>query len=602
MIIEKEKAVLVTMTNEAFMENACCNSSSSDSLNPIRYFEEKDAEIETYIQIVKNLSDTLEDIRVLSRANMLYSAQNTKNIYPGVLAEFNEDTIYKAFIVLCRFNSILPLSDDMLPLCNEKPEYLSLNDPIHEMIKKLKNNGKVYTNEMLLRLLQIANRNNMVYITLDTPEITQTQKMRDIIEFLSEEEDEVVETSLVEVIHKTLDNFDISTEEDTPDMRKLKNLLTTNNRLIKVELFEFLKKYSGQKLSTIDIFLTSMMNWGGSDDVEGDVTDGGELDDYDDSNTNNWIQFMQSYIQNFIKTFPNIIINEVDYDTIKIPEYLKLSGFHKQDLKKLISDYYVNLRPFYQDKSLTSILLAIQEKGKNLLILSKETPYFADIQQNEKILHSVFDKRTSKMLFEHYMLLTLLQYKTLAEDEGMLFSEDMEKETLENLFDVDEEYTPVATLQQEKSLNTLKSTISRLIIVYLNIMKDHKDQVSNSYKTVMDKIFKLQEREKNTFTDRLKSMTDQERDVDNVLKSNKLGAWSKGLQKGLTRYDKDTYDEERELMEKIAQEVNMDEEDIESAERGAEIEAEEYDMAHMTDDYDNGNYGEDEVDNYDDYE
>ena len=139
-------------------------------------------------------------------------------------------------------------------------------------------------------------------------------------------------------------------------------------------------------------------------------------------------------------------------------------------------------------------------------------------------------------------------------------------------------------------------------IVYLNIMKDHKDQVSNSYKTVRDKIFKLQEREKNTFTDRLKSMTDQERDVDNVLKSNKLGAWSKGLQKGLTRYDKDTYDEERELMEKIAQEVNMDEEDIESAERGAEIEAEEYDMAHMTDDYDNGNYGEDEVDNYDDYE
>lgn len=48
-------------------------------------------------------------------------------------------------------------------------------------------------------------------------------------------------------------------------------------------------------------------------------------------------------------------------------------------------------------------------------------------------------------------------------------------------------------------------------------------------------------------------MTDEERDADTILKINKLGVWSKGLQKGLTTYVKETYDEERDYMEKIAE-------------------------------------------------
>ena len=44
-------------------------------------------------------------------------------------------------------------------------------------------------------------------------------------------------------------------------------------------------------------------------------------------------------------------------------------------------------------------------------------------------------------------------------------------------------------------------------------------------------MFKLREREKDLVTDRLKMMTDQERDADTILKINKLGMYSKGMQK-----------------------------------------------------------------------
>ena len=37
--------------------------------------------------------------------------------------------------------------------------------------------------------------------------------------------------------------------------------------------------------------------------------------------------------------------------------------------------------------------------------------------------------------------------------------------------------------------------------------------------------------------------------MENVFKQHKLEKWSKGLQKGLTQYVQDNYDEERELLE-----------------------------------------------------
>ena len=75
--------------------------------------------------------------------------------------------------------------------------------------------------------------------------------------------------------------------------------------------------------------------------------------------------------------------------------------------------------------------------------------------------------------------------------------------------------------------------------------------------------------------------------------------WSKGLQKGLIQYDKNTYDDEREALEKIAiREKNIHKTDMvtdmnrdiymlekyEAEEVEARIEAEENDMSYMHND------------------
>jgi hypothetical protein len=45
-------------------------------------------------------------------------------------------------------------------------------------------------------------------------------------------------------------------------------------------------------------------------------------------------------------------------------------------------------------------------------------------------------------------------------------------------------------------------------------------------------------------------MTDEEREIESLFKNHKLEKWNVGMQKGMTQYVKDTYDSEREQMDK----------------------------------------------------
>jgi hypothetical protein len=180
------------------------------------------------------------------------------------------------------------------------------------------------------------------------------------------------------------------------------------------------------------------------------------------------------------------------------------------------------------------------------------------------------------------------------------------------------------------NIKELKTKIAELISTFLNIMNDNKNTINISYDKIMDNIFKLKEKEKNKVTDRLKSLTNDERNVDTMLKVNKLGLWNKGLQKGLTQYDKNVYDEEVEDLEDYRQiisnnideqyddgDLNIDNEDqninIERVLRrdnnvdnnniqqylddyneekriSTEIDEDVYDMSNMNDDYGSGDY------------
>ena len=651
-IIAKKKLLLTNMSNEPFVENACCNE--TEIFSTIRYFEkESNGEIGNHNKIVEELSNILIDINAITKSPYIVSKENTKNQYPAIGNDFDEETIYRAFIVYCKFNSLIPTSEELISLCNEKPKNISSKDSYTEIISKIKRDGRNYTHESLLRLLQLVNRKNIVDIEMNSIPINSTQMMRNIIDHFDFEKEEVVYPSLQKLLLESLDtnvntrNESHDDNEDSKEVRALKNHLSRTNDVMKKDIIDFIKKnykMTGIKQKEIDNFLNDLFEWGCDDEIETRHTDC----------LNKMIQFIKTYIQNFASVFPNIILNTVDYEKIIIPKYLGLSITHTNDIKNIIKNYYEKLRPYYKNSHVSSVLYNVQNKTKNLLMLINETPFLTTSSTN----NSIFDVRLSKLLLEQFFLVLFMEYVNLANNESMLFGVDIRKEevkfkktksdkkrkgrgsqltieepdrdfSIEDVFTVEnlEEREQFIGLEDEVfenefirapgELKKLQTNIANLLLQYMTIMRDHKDIIDISYDKIMDKVFKIKEREKDTFTDRLKGKTDEARNVDTIMKINKLGEWGKGLQKGLITYVKENYDEERDMMLNIAsiekivrknpdvtdENINQSMDDyLHNQSLDLEIEREAYDMTNQIDDYNDGNFEGDEVENWEEYD
>ena len=139
---------------------------------------------------------------------LFYSDINTKNIYPSISNTFSEKSFYLAFIFYCKFKSLIPIPEDLIPLCTDKPDSSLLNpsDTIDRMIQKLKEDGRNYTNEQFLRLIQLISRENIINIDLENPIVSCIAKLSGLLDAIYDENDEneIIEQSLRDLIKMLL--------------------------------------------------------------------------------------------------------------------------------------------------------------------------------------------------------------------------------------------------------------------------------------------------------------------------------------------------------------------------------------------------------------
>jgi hypothetical protein len=150
-------------------------------------------------------------------------------------------------------------------------------------------------------------------------------------------------------------------------------------------------------------------------------------------------------------------------------------------------------------------------------------------------------------------------------------------------------------------------------MAYLELMEGHKITVNISYDFIMNSVFKIQQSEKDTFTSKLEKMSTDARKVDTLMKTHKLGDWNKGLQKGLTTYNKNLDDDElraqnenyQRLERRLFANKDVNPQNFEQyaddllADAAIEdaINTEEYGMGRIGDDFEDGNpYGEENDD------
>jgi hypothetical protein len=395
---------------------------------------------------------------------------------------------------------------------------------------------------------------------------------------------------------------------------------------MKTTIIDFIKQNQGtnitkRSLGKMENTIKNLSNW------ETDNSNRNENIKISDDKLYTITNFYKEFISNFVNVFPNIILNEVNYDNSNIPKYYGFSMNHSLKLKKNIVGYYEKLKSFYGKQTLANVLNEIQKSSKNITRIANATPKFSSIHiEEDKTIKPVFDERTSRFLFEYYLLRVLINYIDLSDEKEMFVTnitkqhEESTLSSLEYLEDIEtrseigpsfNNNTNVALIKGNKS--ELKQRTAELLIAFIDILNIQKNTLDVSYEIVQDRVFKLREREKDMVTDRLKNMTTELRDVDTILKINKLGMYSVGMQKGLTMYDKDYYENEEELRnemskaEKKIRETNPDSNDgnidllvgdyMEEQDNARGIEDDAYGSYDPYGSDDNDGYDNDEYDN-----
>ena len=376
------------------------------------------------------------------------------------------------------------------------------------------------------------------------------------------------------------------------------------------------------------------MEWGSGSGANSNITGRNDMQ-LSDSDMYNSINFIKTYLCNFIKIFPNIILKQRTYNDINIslPKYWGLTSHDKQKMQNFIIDYYVSLNNYYGNQNLENILFEVQDTLNSLLEIINETPIMSNINTgfkntdansesdaDESNIFGIFDKKTGFYLFENYFLTVLNNYISIANRKEINKKPvKVLKKSLEDVFStefnasveiyVDDEYSGYSEQISENQQKEIKNHVALLLVSYLNIMENHKLTVNLSYDFIMNNVFKIQQSEKGTFTDKLERLSVEAREVDTVLKIHKLGNWNKGMQKSLTTYNKNNDDDESriqnekyQMLEKeLLKNNNVNEQNIEQYmdDYLAEEEANkandraELGLANIDEDYYDGNpYGE----------
>jgi hypothetical protein len=158
-------------------------------------------------------------------------------------------------------------------------------------------------------------------------------------------------------------------------------------------------------------------------------------------------------------------------------------------------------------------------------LLAQSTPVPSNTKINkERTVYNVFDKRTTTLLYEYYLLLIFTEYINLTKDPVMasqmlkppnkedvsLYSSDFLVEQQLRMSEED--------IYMEGNVDKLQEDTAKLLVTYITFMLQSKKTIDLSYDKIDDLIFKLKEAEKYTFTDRLRDLDDEQREVENVLK------------------------------------------------------------------------------------
>ena len=535
--VNKSVLLLENVENEMLLENACCNDGEKIT---ILYFNEKENEILKLNKKVVELEQLYNDIKLLTSPSFIFDPRNTKVKYSMVSKTFGVETIYKAFIHFCKFNSGTRLTEHLQAICGNNKSTFKINDDIGTKIDIMKAEGHNYSLHAFKELMDVVNKKNILSIKLN--KIIHSSK--EIYEHLLNSQyvtTAVNDTPLVVFIEKMgaiLSKNKLQTENDA--LEDFDIYLSTSIDSFADSINTFIRSNAGKTRN--DDFLNVIESW----KLRGENI----YMSNEDETAYCYYMYTKNMIFNLLKIFPIMIKDQVNHSKLGVPSHWsrgsqKLSETHVKDIQNILDDELSDLNKFYGIESIEVIInKVIQSELSDIIVkLIDLIPFTADIRlkPNEPRTATVINGTIIKKISKY---LTLYTFKLYIDNLGTI--------TREYGISVDKNETKIDELEQEILLGQSTESSQQLALLlqtYIKIMSGEKKYLNISNNDINQNVLKSQEKEKAKMTKRLGDLSVDERRVEDIMKNHRLGKWGVGQTKALFTYDETQYDKERQELE-----------------------------------------------------
>ena len=557
-IVNSKNPLLKTLSEIAFLENACCNESLED-IHPMLYFIKEEPLLRSYLENILSNNKIINKMRGLGKASINYFNVETKLIYPSLPSGFLEKDVYEVIIHYCNLNKSYPIPEELKEFLSEKPSFYNSSLSLDENMIEFKRNGKKFKMSDLQKVLNIVNRKNLVY-TKPYKNYSKIDSFKDVLVYLQEKDETIIKEPCVTHLQNILKKYDAKKmySNNSEEVNTLYDYLVLSNKNLKDVINHFIKangNLNPAEFKKIDAFLISIHKW--------DV----------DKKTNlvSMHNYFETLFQHMCCIYPNMLLNNSNFE-INIHKHLNISDEHMKHLYKYLDKHYSGLEKFKDDEIINRILSIVTPELKDMYKFVKNIPVFEFIEKEENIFYSFIDKETLYQLYLYCFYSMMEYYIQIIDDEDLVVqhvyihksnkrkqieeSKDPSNYIVSSNNNIDENNVDRIGLLDEVQIYTgqkeeLSKKIASLLLSFLEIEKTNKETINYNYKDIMKKVSRSREREKQNMIKNLEQLSIEERKIEDKFKAYRLEKWNVGQQKGLIQYDANVY--EREMNELIAQ-------------------------------------------------
>ena len=518
-----EELLLKSQSGDSiFLENACCNESND---SPYEYFinKEKDNNIKDHNEKVKELQDIYDAFNNLSKSSMFNSLENTRQLKIEKSNRFSEKTIYQSFITFCKFNSDIPLNEQLQAFCSTNESGFNNLHTLEEKIEILKSENHKFDNETLITLLRYIGENSNPRLL----ENIQIESSKYIFEKLLEDnKDKWFISNIYKSSYNIIDRFDVGYSEKTDNaVDELLKTLNTETETIYLNIKKILHKKRNKSLEKAfdDINL-------GKKIPEMEIKRGEET--YmkkQDENGYFMYNFLLSMAKNISYIYPHRILSGIrSYDHY-------LAYWNIKTLKdKLGSANYnelLELDNFSDNNNVKEVLKKVIYNTQDIILFFENLPFYAEIGN----IHSIFNGQMIESFSYYLFLCVIMEYFNV----------------IDSLYEnVIKEASVLKRSQLKNEKETLTKDIIDLIYSYSSIINKYRKNIMKSRFDILESGKKFREKDRDDVTRAYKLLSDDEKKVEKLKQQHKLGKWGVGATKAIFQYDDDFTERELKRLEK----------------------------------------------------